>query len=178
MSQPNNIKQKLLNGGGLFMFLRSSVSSQIASWIDLGLGFVLFSWVGLYAWLATAIGAVAGGVVNCCINYKFTFQAKGVNPRCVAVKYLMIWTGSLLFNTYGTQLLYELLYKSSLFDMLGFTDKGCYLAARIIVSLIVSIAWNFLMQRYFVYRAVPFDQTIEKFVGRSAKRQNTLSSSK
>lgn len=178
MGKQNNIKNKLLNGGGLFMFLRSSVSSQIASWIDLGLGFILFSWVGLYAWLATAIGAVAGGVVNCCINYRFTFHAQGVNPRCVAVKYLMIWTGSLLFNTYGTQLLYELLHNSSLFDMLGFTDDGCYAAARILVSLIVSLAWNFLMQRYFVYRSVSFDKTIEKIVGKSAKSRDTLSSSK
>lgn len=179
MGKADKIKDKMLNGGGLFMFLRSSVSSQIASWIDLGLGFVLFSWVGLYAWLATAIGAVAGGVVNCCINYRFTFHAQGVSARCVAVKYLMIWTGSLLFNTYGTQLLYELLHKSSLFDMLGFTDDGCYAAARITVSLVVSLAWNFLMQRYFVYRSVPFDRTINKIFGKSDKEtEKDLSSSK
>lgn len=165
MGSIDNIKKKVLHGGGLFMFLRSSVSSQIASWVDLGLGFVLFSWVGLYAWLATGIGAVAGGIINCCINYRFTFHAKGVSVKCVAVKYLMIWTGSLLLNTYGTQVVYELMRNTAIFDMLGFTEKGCYAAARVSVSLIVSLAWNFVMQRYFVYRAVGFDHTIERIFG-------------
>lgn len=172
MPSLEKIKQKMLHGGGLFMFLRSSVAAQIASWIDLGLGFVLFSWVGLPTWAATAIGAVAGGVVNCCINYRFTFHAQGVKPHCVAVKYLMVWVGSLLFNTYGTQLVYDLLHSSSLFDMLGFTEKGCYAAARLSVSLVVSLAWNFLMQRYFVYRAVAFDNVIDRLMGKNHAEQD------
>ncbi len=56
-------------------FLRSIASSQAASWVDMLLGFALFAWVNLAPWLATAAGAVAGGVVNCIINYRFTFHA-------------------------------------------------------------------------------------------------------
>ena len=64
------------------MFLRSSVAAQAASWVDLGLGFVLFSWVGLSTGLSTGIGAVAGGIINCIINYRFTFHAKGGEQAC------------------------------------------------------------------------------------------------
>ncbi len=101
---------KLLNSNSLFTtFLRSAVSSQTASWVDLGLCFALFAWVGMAAWASTALGAVAGGIVNCIINYKFTFHADGCSWRAVVVKYTLIWFGSLLLNTFGTQLLYDLI---------------------------------------------------------------------
>lgn len=74
----SEVANKLINSNGLvFTFLRSAVSSQAASWIDMGMSFVLFAWVGLGAFLSTAIGAFLGGVVNCVINYKFTFHAEG-----------------------------------------------------------------------------------------------------
>lgn len=162
MSRTGKIKDKMLHGSGIFMFLRSSAAAQIASWVDLGLGFVLFSWCGLSSWLATGIGAVVGGCINCCINYRFTFHAKGVGVHAVAVKYLLVWTGSLLLNTYGTAGLYDLMRSLPLFDNLGFTEKGCYAVARVSVSLIVSILWNFLLQRYFVYRQVRFDRVLDR----------------
>lgn len=161
MSKLTKAKDKVLHGNGIFMFLRSSASSQIASIVDLSLGFVLFSWVGLYPWLATGIGAIAGGIINCCINYRFTFHAQGIRPLAVAIKYIMVWIGSLLLNTFGTSAVYGLLQSTNVSDMLGLTEKGCYAAARVSVSLIVSLAWNFLLQRYFVYRHVSFDNTID-----------------
>lgn len=166
MKTLNKAKDKLINGGGLFMFLRSSVAAQAASWVDLGLGFVLFSWVGLSTGLSTGIGAVAGGIINCIINYRFTFHAKGVSKRAVAVKYILIWTGSLLLNTYGTSMLYNLMSGSEFFAHMGFSDDGCYAASRISTSLVVSLAWNFLMQKYFVYRSVAFDGYVERLFGR------------
>lgn len=158
----HKIKDKVLHGNGIFMFLRSSAAAQVASWVDLGLGFVLFSWCGLSSWLATGTGAVAGGIINCCINYRFTFRAQGVGMHAVAVKYLLVWIGSLLLNTYGTAGLYDLLRSIPMLDELGFTEKGCYAVARVGTSLIVSIAWNFLLQRYFVYSNVKFDRVLDR----------------
>ena len=38
------LKNRFVNGGDIVTtFLRSSVSSQIASWIDMGTGFLLFA---------------------------------------------------------------------------------------------------------------------------------------
>ena len=95
------VARKFMTGKGIFTFLRSSVSSQIASWIDMGTCFVFYAWVfvamgkdPLRSFLATAIGLVVGGVVNCCINYKFTFRAEHCSMKAVAVKYLLIWGGS------------------------------------------------------------------------------------
>lgn len=152
------MKDRFVNGGDIVTtFLRSSISSQIASWIDMGTGFLLFAFCHLAPWLSTAVGAVAGGVVNCCINYRFTFHASSVPVKAVGLKYTMIWIGSLLLNVYGTQIVYQLLEAMTWLQELGFKPNGYYAAARLSVSLIVSIFWNFLMQKNFVYRNTAFD---------------------
>lgn len=143
-----------------FTFLRSAVSSQTAGWVDMGTSIGLVA-IGVSSWLATPIGALLGGVVNCCINYKFTFRASGCPKVAVAVKYVMIWFGSLVLNTVGTSLLAMIMDRWPVLDTIGFTNLGNYAAARLIVSLAVSWFWNFLMQRNFVYRPVPkFDNRI------------------
>ncbi len=152
----NEVKKQKSGGKkkSLFMFLKASVSSQIASWIDMGLSFVLFAFVIPDAFIAKAIGAASGGVVNCCINYKWTFQPKGCRKRNVAIKYALVWTGSLLLNSFGTDLATGLLSKLTFLADWGVTDNGCFMVAQLAVSLLVSIFWNFLLQRYFVFKDV------------------------
>lgn len=144
-------------------FLRSIVSSQAASWMDLACRFVFFTWVlsavpDFYrSNISVAIGAVVGGIVNCTINYKFTFHAVGQSVRAVAVKYVLVWTGSLLLNMYGTTYAAKALsHWQWLLDM-GFTEVGIFSVATLIVSLLVSWFWNFTLQRNFVYRPTRFD---------------------
>ncbi len=162
---------KFLTGKGIFTFLRSSVSSQIASWIDMGVCFVFYAWVfmpmgkdPLRSFLATAIGLVVGGVVNCCINYKFTFRAEHCSVKAVAVKYFLIWGGSFILNLAGTTALDHLLQHAGWLEHLGFKADGIFVFARLAVSLIVSLAWNFLLQKNFVYVYTRFDPFAIKFV--------------
>lgn len=153
------IIDKLMHSDGLICtFLRSGLSSQLASIVDLSLGFVLFSWCGLDAFIATAIGAIAGGAVNCAVNYKFTFHAEGCPWSAVIIKYTLVWVGSLLLNSFGTDWLNNLFDNMPWLGTIGVTSKGCYAAARLIVSLLVSWFWNFLLQRYFVYVPTRFDK--------------------
>lgn len=159
-----NTTNKFMYGGGVFTFIRSSMSSQVASWIDMGSSIGLVA-MGVSEWLATPVGAVLGGIVNCCINYKFTFHASDCPVKAVAVKYLLIWLGSVLFNTVGTSLLANVLDNWHILETLGFTNVGSFAAARLVVSLVVSLAWNFLMQKHFVYRRrEKFDPCAVSFV--------------
>ncbi|MCI9606939.1 MAG: hypothetical protein HFJ94_02040 [Muribaculaceae bacterium] len=154
------VEEKLLNSDSLiFTFLRSVVSSQAASWVDLGLGFMLFAWIGMEPWLSTGLGAIAGGVINCFINYHFTFHAQGVPWRAVIVKYMMVWVGSIVLNSAGTQGVYMLIDGWHWLEKIGFKPDGYYAASRLFVSLMVSWFWNFVLQRYFVYRPSRFDNT-------------------
>ncbi len=79
------LKKALHSDNLVCTFMRSIASSQAASWVDMGVRFALFAWVGLLPFVATAVGCVAGGIVNCIINYRFTFHASEVDPRAVAV---------------------------------------------------------------------------------------------
>lgn len=149
----------LKNDNFIFTFLRSAVSSQTSGWVDFAVSFVFFQWVGFDPMYASALGAVAGGVVNCIINYRFTFHADGVDWRAVVVKYVMVWIGSLLLNSFGTQFLYEVIKDWDWLETIGFKKAGYFSAARLFVALVVSWAWNFMLQRYFVYRTTRFDAT-------------------
>lgn len=158
------IGDKIVNGGGFFTFIRSSISSQIASWTDMGTRMLFYAFVfsaldPFYrSNLSVAVGAVVGGIVNCCINYRFTFHASGQSVKAVIVKYLMVWTGSLLLNMYGTTYLSMLLSKWEFLLNMGFRPDGIFAASTLLVSLAVSLAWNFVLQRNFVYRPSAFDR--------------------
>lgn len=158
MGKVSDIKSKLLRSNAVeFEFLRSIVSSQAASWIDMLLSFTLFALLDITPWLATLCGAIAGGVTNCVINYKFTFHAGDCPWKAVAVKYVLVWIGSVVFNALGTELLYRLLMQFDWITSLGVSADGIFAAVRLFVSLVVSLAWNFLLQRNFVYRPSKFD---------------------
>lgn len=162
------IRHKILYSDGLvFTFLRSSASSQLCGWIDMIVSFVLFAFFHLTPWLSTASGAFVGGVFNCAINYSFTFHSRGVDWRAAITKFMFVWAGSLLLNSFGTQILYYLVRDWHwLTSTIGLHDDAVFLAARLFVSLVVSLAWNFLLQRNFVFRESRVDPYIVKVLDR------------
>ena len=155
----------LHNDGFFFTLLRSSVSSQLCGWIDTLLSFIAFSFLGFTPFLSTAFGAFIGGILNCSINYKFTFHAEGIDWRIALTKYLFVWTGSLLLNSFGTQIIYHLFGDWDwLVETTGITKDGIFLAARLFVALMVSLCWNFLLQRNFVFKVTWIDRYIAAFL--------------
>lgn len=163
----NKLADKFLHNDNLvFTFLRAGLSSQISGLTDLVLSFVCYAWLNLAPWLASAIGAVCGGVVNCTINYRFTFHATGCSKRAVVVKFALVWLGSVGLNSWGTEALYWLLQHWHWLEEIGFKPDGYFAAARLTVSIMVGWLWNFFLQRYFVYRPTRFDSCILKMFPR------------
>ena len=152
--------KKISQAGGIFMFLRAQFSSQLASITDFSVTIILANTIitrslageGYYVY-ATFIGALCGGCVNCMINYKWTFKSSSVKKRYVAIKYVLVWVGSLILNIYGTYLSTELLKTwVALQDFLGHLFDNVFIVCKLIVSLLVGFLWNYNMQRLFVYR--------------------------
>lgn len=149
--------------GGIFMFLRAQFSSQLSSVTDFTVTIVLAKVFSLYYVYATFFGSVCGGIVNCIINYRWTFKAQGSKKRYVAIKYIMVWCGSIIFNTSGTYLLTELLGKVVwLREILGHLFDDVFIVSKIFVSLVVGFLWNYNMQRLFVYKDVNFRKYFTK----------------
>ena len=134
----------------LFMFLRAQLSAQFATLADFILTYVCFQWLGIYYVMATSIGAITGGIVNCVIKYKWAFATKDCQFKWVFFKYVLVWIGSFLLNVGGVYLLVELLKHHT---YLWERASGFYLIiAKIIVAVIVSVGWNYILHRYFVFQ--------------------------
>jgi len=160
------IAKTISEKGGIFMFLRAQFSSQISSITDFTTTIVLAKVFGLYYVYATFLGSVCGGIVNCIINYQWTFKAQGSKKRYVAIKYLTVWTGSIFFNTSGTYLVTELLGRFIwLRELLGHLFDDVFIVSKVFVSLIVGFVWNYNMQRLFVYK----DRDFRKYFRRKPR---------
>ena len=79
----------------VWVFIKAQLSSYVASLIDFLVTILLVKLSGL------------GGVVNCVINYGWVFHADECKKTHVALKYLFVWGGSILLNTWGTFALTE-----------------------------------------------------------------------
>ncbi len=151
-------KKMLKSDSLVYVYLRSIVTSQAAGWTDMAIGFALFALADFSPLVATAIGAFCGGVLNCVLNYNFTFHADGCDWRAVMLKYAMVWVGSMLLNSFGTEGVYRLMCSWQWLEDIGFRPDGFYAASRLLTSLLVSWFWNFALQRYFVYRKLDVDR--------------------
>lgn len=154
------IKHNIIHGSGPFLLLRSMITSQISSWVDFIVSFVVFSCTGLSAGWAAGIGGAAGGVTNCAVNYRFTFRMRQCSFLAIGVKFFLVWIGSMVLNGVGTQVFTNILMSLQSLNVL--TEDVRFTIARLTTALIVSIFWNFLLQRYFVFRTNKFDNFIDR----------------
>lgn len=134
------------------ILLKATATSQVSSWTDFIVSLILFEFTPLGPLYSKAIGATTGGAVNCFLNYKWTFRGNDVSKRAMIIKYAFVWVGSLLLNSYGTEFVHYLFSNWQWLLDLGFKDAGCFMAAQLLVSFVVSVFWNILLQRYFVFQ--------------------------
>lgn len=128
-----NIKKEI------FTFTKAQGSALVATLTDYLMRVFLNIIVGFSYIGATFFGALTGGVVNCCINYRFVFSGNDARKRDVAWRYCVIWAGSILLNTLGTAFFKEVMGVKVYFAML-------------VTSAIVAVCWNYMMQRTFVFK--------------------------
>ena len=140
--------------GGIFMFLRAQLSAQMATIADFLVTILLVRLFDVYYVYATLAGAIYGGIVNCVINYKWTFKSKGKKTH-VAVKFILVWVCSVWLNTWGTYALTESLAKIPwVRNTLSLYFGDFFIIPKVVVAIIVALFLNYNMQRFFVYRNI------------------------
>ena len=70
-------------------------SALVATCFDFLLTIVLARFAHMWYAYATLLGAIFGGIVNCCINYRWVFHAFGLKKKYIALRYLIVWMGSI-----------------------------------------------------------------------------------
>ena len=123
----------------LWIFSKAQLTAQLATLIDFSVSLFLYEVCGMWYVAATFLGAVSGGAANCAANYRWVFGSDGQKKRYVALKYLLVWAGSIALNTLGTYVLTEI-------------SKHHFILSKAIVSVAVALLWNYQLQRLFVYR--------------------------
>jgi putative flippase GtrA len=107
--------------------------------VDFGVMIAVVQALGLSPVMGTVAGATAGASVNFTLGRRWIFPTGGptrVHPQ--AVRYAVVSLASLLLNALGEFVLHDLL-------------RVQYVAARLVVAVVVSIAWNYPLHRAWVF---------------------------
>ncbi len=141
----------------VWMFVKAQLSAQFASLVDFVVTILLVKLFDVFYLYATFTGSVVGGMVNCTVNYGWVFKADGIKKVHVALKYLFVWGGSIMLNTWGTFALTEWLTDMKWVNgLLGYYVDNVFILSKIIMAVLVAFVWNYQLQRIFVYRNLHF----------------------
>lgn len=123
----------------LTSFFRYNIVAVLATGVDFLVFILLFEIFDIWYVASTFISAICGGIAAFVLNRIWTFMGKNGKLGNQAIKYLIVWGSSILLNTLGLYLIVE---NSNLGSIIS----------KIIVSVIVGICFNFLMNKYFVFK--------------------------
>ena len=118
-------------------FTRSALTSIFTTSLDFAVLAALVELGHVGSTLATFIGTVVGSSSNFAINRAWAFRTNGAaGPQ--AARYLATQLGSAALHTSGVWLLVRLDVR--------------YMVAKVVVSIAAYLAWNYPMNRWFVFR--------------------------
>ena len=120
-------------------FVRSQMSSFMATCVDYGVFIIASRFLGVFYVWASGIGAVFGAIVSFLLGRNWAFRRKDGKFTHQAIRYIIASTMSIFLNVNGIYFFTE---------YFGIADY----ISKIIVSLLVGVFFNFLMFRYFVYK--------------------------
>lgn len=126
---------------GVITFLKANVASLVASACDFGFTVLLKEFFAVDAVVASVAGTVLGGIINFLIGRYWAFNATSKGIAGQGLRYLVTWCGSLLLNALGVYLLIHL-------------AEIDYRIAKLITSLTVAVAYNYPMQKKYVFKNI------------------------
>jgi len=127
----------------LFVFGKAQVSSFIGGIVDYLIMISITEFFGVHYILSIAIGGLAGAVVNFSINRHWAFRSKEVPYECSGrrqlLRFCLVVINSIVLKSTGTWFFTSFM-------------KIDYKISRIITDLIVSIIFNYMLQRHWVFK--------------------------
>ena len=121
------------------MFFRANIASLSASFCDYMVTISLVQILFADKLLAGVAGTLFGGIVNFYISRYWVFKAHDIAVSRQGKRYLITWMGNLVLNTCGLYLLISLL-------------EVQYIIAKVVTSLVVAIAYNYPVQKRYVFK--------------------------
>jgi putative flippase GtrA len=125
------------------VFLKAQVSAFIGGLTDYAIMIFFTEVFHVHYTISIAIGGIIGAVVNFSLNNKWTFRSENIpyknSMRKQLIRFVVVVVNSILLKSSGT-------YAITTFLRID------YKISRIITDLIVSLGFNYTMQRYWVFK--------------------------
>lgn len=123
----------------MIKFAKAQLSSFLASSADYFVTIFCVEVAGFWYLAASAMGTIIGGLTNFSIGRHWVFKGGERERHIQLLRYLLVWTGYLLLATIGVYLLTHLGHFN-------------YIYSKIFISLFLAIAYNYPLQKGFVFR--------------------------
>jgi putative flippase GtrA len=121
------------------MLGRHQIGALAATALDFGVMITCVQRFGLTPVTATALGATVGAIANFLLARAWIFPRHSGHWTGQAIRYALVSGAGAGWNTVGEHLMHDI-------------ERVQYILARALVSVAVSLLWNFPMQRRFVFR--------------------------
>jgi len=123
----------------MYIFFKANIASVIASLFDYAVTIALVYFFDTNIVLAGVTGNVCGGILNFMIARYWAFAATQNSTISQGYKYAAVWTGNLILNALG-------LYFLNSYGLMH------YAFAKMITALVVAVAYNYPLQKNYVFR--------------------------
>jgi putative flippase GtrA len=117
---------------------RHQIGALVGTAIDFGSMIACVEEFGMPPVAGTAIGATFGGVANFVLGRSWIFRHQSGSVPAQAIRYALVSAAGAAWNALGEHLVADRAHVQ-------------YVLARAIVAVLVSLFWNFPMQRQFVF---------------------------
>ncbi|WP_377063632.1 GtrA family protein [Rufibacter immobilis] len=123
----------------MLTFLRAQTASIMASLVDFLVTVAAVELLGSWYVMGTVLGTVSGGITHFSLGRTWVFHSENSSVLPQAVRYFIIWNGSLLLNAAGVFVI---------------THYGGlnYIISKVITSALVGSGYNYVMHKRFVFR--------------------------
>ena len=120
-------------------FGKAQISAFIGGLLDYLIMIICVEYFQIHLILAIGIGGVFGAVINFLINRYWTFKSNDIPILPQLIKFIIMALGSITLKAFGTYLFTRLL---------GINYK----LTRIIVDAFVCFGFNFMVQKFWVFK--------------------------
>jgi putative flippase GtrA len=123
----------------MLTFLKAQAASITATIVDFLTMIILVKIFGWWYVVGSALGTIAGGITHFSVSRHWVFDAGDGKVRSQALKYLLVWCVYLLIST------------GLVFVITNYGGVN-YIISKVIVACLMSISYNYLMHKKFVFK--------------------------
>jgi len=127
------------NSTKVLQFLKAQLSAFVGGLFDFGIYTLCYKVFGISAPFSNVVSGSLGAVVNFTINRYWSFNSADQPIGSQLWKFVIVVIGSITLKSSGIYVLVDLL------DVNFLISKG-------IVELIVSLCFNYVLQKYWVFK--------------------------